>query len=115
MTEPIKKLMNAIITVICKSLVTELMAKAKNKENTTKTIRGENISSFNILLLLRNDKKFSPGYNPLKKLFTHSSSMNPRILNIIVNNNESFNTFVIFPQKYFVIEYKALIFSHIAF
>ena len=64
--DPIKKQMNAIKMVICKSLDTGFVASSRKRVNVTKTIRGENIFSFRILLFLNIDRKFSLGYNPLK-------------------------------------------------
>ena len=58
---PMKNEMKAINMVNCKSLETGSVASSKKSVNVTKTIRGENISSFRILLFLKMDKKFSLG------------------------------------------------------
>ena len=64
--DPMKKLMNAMMITICKSLDTGSVARSKNSVKVTKTIRGENIFSLNILLLLKKDRNFSLGYRLLK-------------------------------------------------
>ena len=66
MIAPMKNEMKAINIVNCKSRETGSVASSKKSVNVTKTISGENISSFNILLFLKMDKKFSLGYKLLK-------------------------------------------------
>ena len=66
MIDPMKNEINAMIKTICRSFETGFVASSKKSVNVTKTISGENISDFNILLFLKMDKKFSPGYNLLK-------------------------------------------------
>ena len=112
---PIKKPPNAIMITICKSLDTGSVARSKKRVNVTKTIRGENISSFNILLLLKKDKNFSLGYKPLKKLFVHSSSINPSKLKISVKIRDFLSISSIFLVIVLVIEYIKLIFSRFNF
>ena len=66
MIDPMKNEINAMIKTICRSFETGFVASSKKSVNVTKTISGENISDFNILLFLKMDKKFSLGYKLLK-------------------------------------------------
>ena len=85
---PIKKNANAIISVSAKLIETEFRDNARNAAKTTRTTNGLNMWFFKTLLFFMKLKKFSSGYKLLKKLFTHWSSINAIIENIVVNRND---------------------------
>lgn len=86
--EPIKNATNAIINVIVKLFESVFSDNSKKAENRNITINGLNIWFFNILFLFKKLKKFALGYNPLKKLFTHWSSINAKTVKIKVNKKD---------------------------
>ena len=68
---PIKKAINAIASVMNKLSETGFMDNDKNNAKTKRTISGLKICDLRITLLFRKFKKFSLGYNFLKKLLSH--------------------------------------------
>ena len=89
---PIKKNKNAIISVIVKLFEIGLNDNAKNAAKTTRTINGLKTWFFKILFFFKKPKKFSLGYNPLKKLLTHWFSIKAKIENIVVNKKDLWNS-----------------------
>jgi len=70
MVDPMKNAMNPISNVITKLVEGGLSDKIKNNANNKRTISGWKIYFFKMTFLFKKDKKFSLGYNPLKKLLT---------------------------------------------
>ena len=87
--QPIMNPANAIIKVIAKLIEGELIDNSKKSENKNITIIGWKKYLFKIVILFRKLKKFSLGYKLIKKLLTHLSSINLKILKIKVNKNDS--------------------------
>lgn len=100
--DPIKNAINAIINVIVKLWDNLFKDNIKKPANKKRTINGLKIWLFRILFLFRKFRKFSSGYNFLKKLFTHWSSINPKIEKMVVNKKDLWNSSLIL----FIIEVK---------
>ena len=69
--EPIKNAINAMTIVMDKLVVNVLRDNNRNMAKRKITISGLKIWFFKMSFLFRKLKKFSLGYNFLKKLFTH--------------------------------------------
>lgn len=96
---PMKKNTKAIIRVMVKLYEILLKDNAKNAEKIINTINGLKIWFFMIELFFKKLKKFSPGYNPLKKLLTHWSSIKYKIEKIVVNKKDLWNSSLIIFKK----------------
>ena len=69
--DPMKNAMNPIAIVRVRLCESEFRDNSRNAEKRKITISGLKIWFFKMLLLFKKLKKFSLGYNFLKKLFTH--------------------------------------------
>lgn len=86
--EPIKNATNPMAIVTVKLGVSVFNDSIRNIEKRKMTINGLKMWFFKMLFLFKKLKKSAPGYNFLKKLFTHWSSTNPRMANIVVNKKD---------------------------
>ena len=86
--DPIKNAVNAIINVIVRLWDSLFNESNRNPANKKITISGLKMWFFKMLFLFRKLKKFSPGYNFLKKLLTHWFSINSKIVKMVVNKKD---------------------------
>ena len=86
--DPIKKAVNAIINVIVRLWDSLFKESNKNPANRKMTISGLKMWFFKMLFLFKKPRKFSPGYNFLKKLLTHCVSINSKIVKMVVNKKD---------------------------
>ena len=93
--DPIKNAIKAMARVITKLVEGAFSDKIKNIANNKSTINGLNKWFFKMFILFKSPKKFSSGYNPLKKLLTHCFSINAKIENIVVNKKDLWNSSLI--------------------
>lgn len=90
--DPIKNPAKANINVMARLVETEFKASNRNIAKIKSTIKGLKMWFLSILFLFKKFKKFSLGYNFLKKLFTHWPSINPKMVKMIVNKKDLRNS-----------------------
>ena len=106
--DPMKNAANAMINVTTRLFDGAVIDRSRNNANRNSTISGWKRYSFSIMFLFKKLRKFSSGYNFLKKLSTHWPSINSRTEKINVNRRDLWNSSLILLIAVVNVEYIAL-------